>query len=264
MVVSWESDAPKNRPRGDSGYGRVGAVADGKGIEGFWDDRAREDAFYFVDNRLEYGNPDLERFWEVGRADLGELLGRLGAAVTPTDTVIDIGCGVGRLSRALATQAERVLAIDVSQEMLDRARDLNRHLDNVQWLHGDGHSLTGIGDAVADACVSHVVFQHLPDPQITLGYVSEMGRVLKPGGWAAFQISNDPGVHRASAEPARGRLSGLWRRGPQGQDHPAWLGSSVDLDELHSTSARAGLELEQVQGAGTQYCIVLARRLTAS
>ena len=32
----------------------------------FWDERAREDAFYFVDSRLDYGDPDVERFWAGG------------------------------------------------------------------------------------------------------------------------------------------------------------------------------------------------------
>jgi SAM-dependent methyltransferase len=234
-------------------------VAEGADIEGFWDARAREDAFYFVDNRLEYGHPDVERFFADGRADLDELLGRLGAVVAPGQTVVDIGCGLGRLSRALAARAGRVLAIDVSQEMLDRAQELNQDLDNVEWVHGDGLTLTGIDDAAADACVSHVVFQHIPDAQITLGYVAEMGRVLKPGGWTAFQISNDPSVHQPRGKPPR---RGLLRRGPKGQGHPAWLGSSVDLDDLRATAADAGLDIEQIQGEGTQYCLVLARRHT--
>ena len=32
----------------------------------FWDARAREDAFFFVDDRLDYGSPDEERFWTGG------------------------------------------------------------------------------------------------------------------------------------------------------------------------------------------------------
>ena len=36
----------------------------------FWDERAREDAFYFVDNRLDYRDADVERFWREGDDDL--------------------------------------------------------------------------------------------------------------------------------------------------------------------------------------------------
>lgn len=76
--------------------------------------------------------------------------------------------------------------------MLERARALHAQLTNVKWIHGDGESLSGIADASVDAVFSHVVFQHIPDPRITLGYVREMGRVLRPGGWTAFQVSTDP------------------------------------------------------------------------
>ena len=54
-----------------------------------------------------------------------------------------------------------------------------------------------------DGCFSHVVFQHIPDPPITLNYVREMGRVLRPGGWALFQVSNDPTIHQPPGGRAR-------------------------------------------------------------
>jgi SAM-dependent methyltransferase len=123
-------------------------------------------------------------------------------------------------------------------------------------VHGDGTSLQGIDDGVADGCVSHIVFQHIPDPGIVLGYIREMGRVLRPGGWSAFQVSDDPSVHR----PQRGRVVRLRRQRPRGTEHPAWLGSAVDLDELGAAAAAGGLDVERVVGEGTQFCIVLLRR----
>jgi SAM-dependent methyltransferase len=236
-------------------------VGEEQHIEQFWDARAREDAFYFVDNRLDYRNPDVERFWERGREDLDQLLAAVGASLRPHQSVVDIGCGVGRLTRALAAQVEDVVAIDVSGEMLQRAREHNAHLDNVRWVHGDGSTLTGIGDACADAVVSHVVFQHIPDPQITLGYIREIGRVLRPGGWAAFQVSNDPAVHDPARYAVSGRLDRVLRRAPRGTADRAWIGSMVDLDELAAVGSAAGMDVEAVAGAGTQFCVVrLSRR----
>src|SRR5918999_1379423 len=135
----------------------------------FWDERAREDAFFFVDSRLEYRRPDLERFWAGGREDLDRILGDLGLELEPESVVVEIGCGIGRLTRALASRAARVIALDVSAEMLARAREHNTELTNVDWIQGDGRSLAGLPDGVADACLSHVVFQHITDPAITLG-----------------------------------------------------------------------------------------------
>jgi ubiquinone/menaquinone biosynthesis C-methylase UbiE len=225
----------------------------------FWDERAREDAMFFVDDREPYGKADGERFWQRGEHDLDRLLQTLGVRVQPGDAVVDLGCGVGRLTRVLGARAASVYALDVSAEMLAQARAHNGHLDNVRWLHGDGATLRPIPDGAADALVSHVVFQHIPDPAVTYGYVREMGRVLGPGGWAAFQVSNDRSIHHATERP-RERLKAALGRAPRGRAAPPWLGSAVDLDELSAAAAESGLAIERVEGKGTQFCLVLLRR----
>ena len=224
----------------------------------FWNARAREDAFFFVDNRLNYGDPDEARFWTDGERDFDVLLATVDARLEAADRVVEIGCGVGRLTRVAAERAGDVRALDVSGEMLELARRYNPQLANVEWIEGDGVSLAGIADATADACFSHVVFQHIPDARVTLGYVAEVGRVLRSGGWAALQVSNDPAVHRAPSR--RQRLGGLLERGPRGTAHPAWRGSHVELDELTAVADRAGMDVERIVGEGTQFCVVRLRR----
>ena len=226
----------------------------------FWDEAAERDAFFYVDDRLRYGDPDLEAFWAGGRTVVDAVLDAVGAQLDPGQTVVEIGCGVGRLTRVLAEDGRRVVALDISERMIELAREHNAHLDGVEWIVGDGESLAPVADASADACFSHVVFQHVPDPRITLGYVREMGRVLRPGGWSAFQISNDPSVHRPRRRTLRERAAVMVGRAPKGQDRPEWLGSSVDLGELEATAAEAGMTVEHVTGEGTQFCLVLLRR----
>lgn len=228
----------------------------------FWDARADEDAFYFIDNRLAYGHPDLERFWASGPKDLQTVLDSVGARIDAADTVAEIGCGVGRLTRPIAARARRVHAFDVSARMIELAREHNPQLDNVEWIVGDGTSLLPLADASVDACFSHVVFQHIPDPGVTLGYVREMGRVLRPGGWSAFQISNAPEIHRRRGivERSRAAVRSALGSGPRGQAHEAWLGAPVELGALEAAARDAALELESVVGEGTQYCYVLLRR----
>jgi SAM-dependent methyltransferase len=226
----------------------------------FWDERAREDAFYFVDNRIRYKDPDAaELFWELGRRDLDELLGSLDVELCADAVVVEIGCGVGRLTRVIAARAAHVKALDVSDQMLAIARRENDALENVDWILGDGVSLAGVADSSADTVVSHVVFQHIPEPAITLGYVREIGRVLRPGGIAAVQMSNNPDVHHWEFT-WRDRVRQRLGRAPRGQGDAAWIGSAVDLADLRAAAADAGLEIEKLVNEGTQYMLVRMRR----
>jgi SAM-dependent methyltransferase len=149
--------------------------------------------------------------------------------------------------------------------MIELAREHNPALANVEWIVGDGATLAGVDSQSADVCVSHVVFQHIADPEVTLAYVREIGRVLRPGGWAVFQVSNDPTVH----EPPRGlrnahnRIRATVRLAPRGQAHPDWRGSYVAVEDLRAAADDGGMDVEHLAGEGTQYCIALTRKRAA-
>lgn len=233
-------------------------------MERYWDQRASESPFYYVDCEMRFDDIDMDAFWRGGEDAVAGLLGALGVELKEDDEVVEIGCGVGRLTRVIAARARWVHALDISEQMLSTARLQNAQLGNVRWIHGDGTTLAPLTDASFDACVSFVVFQHLPDPQITYGYVREIGRVLRPGGWAAFQVSNDPARHRrpTGLDRVRKQVRATVRGGPRGATNPAWLGSAVQLDDLRRAAADGGLELERIENEGTQFCLVLARRTT--
>ncbi|MBA2505095.1 MAG: class I SAM-dependent methyltransferase [Thermoleophilaceae bacterium] len=234
-------------------------MARGSEMGRFWDERAAENALYFIDNNASYEDTDEERFWAGGRTTLDKFLELSGVDLPAGGVAVEIGCGVGRLTRPLAERTAFVHAVDVSERMLALARDRHAELENVEWIHGDGTSLAGVGDGVADVCISQIVFQHIPDPAITLGYVREIGRVLADGGVAGFQVSNDPKIH---AMPFRERMKmKLRRHGPRGQGDAPWLGSAVELDDLRTAAAEGGMDIENVYGEGTQFCLVRTRRL---
>ena len=86
-----------------------------------------------------------------------------------------------------------------------------------------------------------------------------LGRALRPGGWAALQVSDDPDIHRPR-QGARQPLLATMGRAPRGQRHPAWLGSRADLDAIAVTAGECGVTVQRVWGRGTQYCQVLLRR----
>jgi SAM-dependent methyltransferase len=231
----------------------------------FWDARAEEDPLFFVDNRRDYQDPDAADFWAEGVDVVDGFETHLGLRIDSNESIVEIGCGVGRLTRVLASRGARVTAIDVSRVMLDRARELNPALQNVEWRLGDGATLAGVGDGEVDGCFSFVTFQHIPDPEVTLGYIREMGRVLRPGGWAAFQLSTatapewQPGPTTRFRHAVRGWLG----YGPRGQGHPAWIGSTVAEADLQREIRAAGLELECLAFAGTLFSLVLATKTRA-
>lgn len=226
----------------------------GAGGQRFWDARAREHALHFVDTETDYAEPDAEAFWQRGERVVELMFDLVGLRPDAGDHVLDIGCGVGRLTRALAGRVARVYGLDVSREMLNQARSYNASIDNVDWLLGDGEGLGVLGDACVDGCFSHVVFQHIPDPEVTLHYVREMGRVLRPNGWALFQVSTDPRVHERP-RGLRGRLSPRRK-----STEPFWWGAATTDTAVRAAAHDGGLDVERVLDEGTQYTTVLARR----
>jgi SAM-dependent methyltransferase len=228
----------------------------------FWDARAEEDPFFFVDNRRDYQDPESDEFWTGGVEVVDGFEDRLGLRITSADEIVEIGCGVGRLTRVLASRAAHVTAIDISQVMLEHARELNPRLENVDWLLGDGASLGPVGDGQADGCFSFVTFQHIPDPEVTLGYVGEMARVLRPGGWAAFQLATSPTVDWRPNLPMRvvRAARACLGRGPRGQSHPSWIGSTVKESDLRHKMEAVGLELQRLAFGGTLHSMVLAKK----
>ena len=219
----------------------------------YWDERARENALFYVDTGVGYDDPDVDAFWRRGEEVVERMASQTGLTIGADEAVVDIGCGVGRLTRALAARAGHVYGLDISAEMLARAREHNADLQNVTWVHGTGRDLAGIDDRSVDGCFSHVVFQHIPDPSVTLSYIRDMGRVLRPGGWALFQVSTDHAVHRRRG--LRARVRGLL-----GDREDAWWGSPADVEDVRRAAADGGVTVETVLDEGSQYTTVLGRR----
>ena len=234
----------------------------GAGMRRFWDRRARENPWFFITNTLDYSDPDLERFWASGEEDLDVLLGKLDAALEPSDHVVEIGCGAGRMTRAIARRVARVTALDVSPRMLEIARE--REPGARQRRVGAGGRRDAGGRPRRER--RRVPLAHrLPAPPRS----GADARVRARDGAraAARRARAVPGLERAGGAQARrtrGR-GGAGRRcaggGRGGSETPAWVGSAVELDELRAAAAEAGLELERVVGEGTQYCFVRARRV---
>ncbi len=90
----------------------------------------------------------------------------------PGDTVLNIGCGLGRVEKFLAPVVKAAHAVDFSSAMVERGRERLRHLANVHFHVNDGTSLSMIASATIDLAFSELVFQHIP-AEIAAAYVAE-------------------------------------------------------------------------------------------
>lgn len=139
------------------------------------------------------GRWDLEELLRTGRTEVDAVLGDLAARglTHGHDVVLDFGCGVGRLSNALAHHFGRVLALDIAPSMLQRARELDRSGGRIEFVHNPHPDLRGVPDESVDLVYSSLVLQHLPRAAAQ-AYLREMVRVTRPGGLVVVQTATRP------------------------------------------------------------------------
>jgi SAM-dependent methyltransferase len=101
--------------------------------------------------------------------------------------IIDLGCGTGLLTRALATPGRVIIGVDPSATMLDYARR-QPGAEAVTWLHGDATVLDGAGDADLAVSSGNTMMHISPD-----AYPAVLGclrAALRPGGVLSFETRN--------------------------------------------------------------------------
>jgi ubiquinone/menaquinone biosynthesis C-methylase UbiE len=102
--------------------------------------------------------------------------------------VLEIGPGGGRWSEALRLRADRLLLVDVTERALELCRKRFAGTPNVEFLLTEGASLPDVPDGSVDSVWSFDVFVHIR-PVDVASYLSEIARVLRPGGVALIHHS---------------------------------------------------------------------------
>ena len=166
----------------------------------FWEHAARQDPLWAIlsDPVMRGRRWSLSDFFQSGAREialLGYQLRRLGRSPKP-GRALDFGCGVGRLTQALATRFDHVVGIDVSPTMIQLAQRLNRYPEKVRYVLNQAPDLSQIESASVDFLYSDIVLQHL-EPERARVYLTEFMRLLPVGGIAVFQL---PSVKRPLSE----------------------------------------------------------------
>jgi 2-polyprenyl-3-methyl-5-hydroxy-6-metoxy-1,4-benzoquinol methylase len=166
-----------------------------------WDKFARTDPFWAVlTDASKRGNQwTVEEFFQTGiEAVDAEIKGVLMKHPTMRfGRALDFGCGVGRLTQALARHFDRVTGIDISDQMLDLARQHNRHGPRVEYALNTRPDLSQWPDNTFDFVYSIITLQHM-EPVYARRYIAEFVRVAAPGGVILFQI---PAVAERARRP---------------------------------------------------------------
>lgn len=160
-----------------------------------WETLGSEDPLWAVlSDPSKYNNKwDAAQFFETGREEIDGLFADLRRrGIEPnTRRCLDFGCGVGRLSQALAKYFEAVDGVDIAQSMIDAARRYNQHGTRCRYHVNARDDLQLFETGTFDLVYSNIVLQHM-ETDLAQGYIAEFMRVLAPGGLAVFQVPSRP------------------------------------------------------------------------
>jgi SAM-dependent methyltransferase len=220
-----------------------------------WDRRARRDPYYYVETAHWHG--DVEAFFALGEERTRTLVDPVLPALTRPAaecSAVDLGCGVGRFSRAFASRFREVLGIDVSSEMVRQAREANpqEQHPNLQFVAGDGVTLPAAA-AAHDFVFSYEVFQHMPSEDVIRSNLREIARILRPDGIALLHLKtqSDGGrLRRAAAQLVPDATVQLVKRA-LGRDplvsDASFRGTTVPRERLLELFAEAGMTVRELR-----------------
>ena len=214
----------------------------------WWNRAARDDAGWYIATAS-------DPFFERGRRDTDELVAFCGLQPSRDKTLLEIGAGAGRMTHRFAELYGRVIALDVSDEMLAIGRRNLAGADNVEWVLGSGADLATVGDRSVDEVFSYITLQHVPTDAAVLSYLEEAGRVLRPGGRGGLQVRH-PGPLPWAVD-----LAGHLVHAVQGRRvwSAAWRGTRIPARRLLEAASSPGVHVE-LRERGRRHLWVLLRR----
>ncbi len=184
-----------------------------KDVQENWNRFGKTDPFWAVLAwpGMEEGRWDADAFFATGQEEIDAVMAyveTLGLNLA-RNRALDFGCGVGRLTQALASHFAEVHGVDISETMIEIARKFNRQGDVCQYHLNLRDDLSLFDDNFFDFIYSNITLQHMP-PDFARSYILEFLRVLKPEGLAVFQIPSRPrGFMRNLLQPLK--PTALWR-----------------------------------------------------
>jgi SAM-dependent methyltransferase len=162
-----------------------------------WDEKARENPLYAIMTTPEMRDADTNDFsdkhlrllFEKGRKLVDAWVLPSLEAAPAEGLVVEYGCGAGRILNALVERDIPCAGIDVSQTMLDHCRRLVPGVESLTGLTDDER--VPLPDGIARLVYSHAVVQHIDKLSTYETAISEMCRLLVPGGRLVLQLNRE-------------------------------------------------------------------------
>ncbi len=139
------------------------------------------------------GRWQADDFYAHGSAEIERLMKRLDefGVTDQRSAALDFGCGVGRLTNALADHYEHVDGVDISAVMVRRAAEMAPNRDRCTFQVNVAPDLSIFPDDHFDLVHCNIVLQHV-GPELTRSYIAEFARIVRPGGVVNFQLPVKP------------------------------------------------------------------------
>jgi SAM-dependent methyltransferase len=155
--------------------------------QGEWEDLAHVDPLWAIlsDRRKQFGGWNRDEFFASGKREIDLLMKSCGLVEGDNGRVLDFGCGIGRLSRALRSYFSQVYGLDISAEMIRLAKE---YTPSCEFLLNQSDNLNLFQDDFFDFVYSSIVLQHQATKEAVQCYIKEFVRVAKPNGTIVFQM----------------------------------------------------------------------------
>jgi ubiquinone/menaquinone biosynthesis C-methylase UbiE len=176
-------------------------------LKNAWEGLAGRDALSAIltDDSKAGGKWDIADFMATGDAEIETVLSHLSGIGHPPDcngAALDFGCGVGRLTQALARRFASCVGVDISGEMIRQAESLN-HYSHCRYVASSSDRLP-FDDASFAFVYSNIVLQHVPRRHAK-NYLREFVRVLAPAGVLVFGVQDSFAAPDLSSRIVRAR-----------------------------------------------------------
>ena len=198
-----------------------------------WDERAKLNPMHYIASSKVVW--DEAEFFAGGAGDVERYVGSdletiCGGQEAKAMRMLEIGCGIGRMTRHLAGIFGEVHGVDVAPTMVAMGREKLADLPNAHLHNASGMDLEMFADGFFDFAFSYIVFQHIPFREAIVSYFREVHRTLKPGCLFKFQV-----------------------QGAAIENPNTWVGVGFSADEMQAHAQEIGFRRLREEGVGTQY-----------